>query len=98
MADKAELRTYALGIGMRDCYRMIVRGGETIRQITGVKGFVGVHVKERVEIFLYLTPEARKQAYLILKDAGVKGFLIKQAAFVPMDAFFDKVKGNEDQH
>lgn len=84
MADKAELKTYALGVSTKTCYEIIMCGGKKLRDICSVQGFVGVHPKERIQIFLYLTPAARRKAYRILKEAGIHSHIIAAPAFVPL--------------
>ena len=85
MADKAEMKTYALGVRTVDCFMQISRnGGDLIRDISRIQGFVGVHPMGNIQIFLYLTPAARRKAYHMLRRKGIMGYVITAPAFVPL--------------
>lgn len=95
---KATLKTYAVGITTDECYAAVfsVRKGAVLKAIAAVKGFVGVHPGPRVQCFLFLTPEAQKQAYKIAKRNFKTAMLIKNTAFVPLgDVAVPEVQRND---
>lgn len=96
---KATLRTYAVGITTDECYAAVfsVRKGAVLKAIAAVKGFVGVHPAPRVQCFLFLTPEAQKQAYKIARQKGFQtAMLIKNTAFIPLgDVPLPEVQRND---
>ena len=86
MADKTEIKTYALGIGTWECYDAIVnkKRGDALKALCNVQGFLGVHPTDRVQVLLYLTPAARRKAYQLAQRMGFRSaMIIKNTAYVP---------------
>ena len=86
--DNASMKTYALGITTDEAYLAMInkKMGNAIRAISRIQGFVGVHPKERMQIFLYLTPKARSGTARILRTTGFKSvMIIERPAFVPIN-------------
>ena len=95
----AAMKTYAMGITTEECYSAILsaKKSNVLKEISAVKGFVGVHPRTRMQIFLYLTPEAQKQAYKIARQKGFQtAMLIKNTAFIPLgDVPLPEVQRND---
>ena len=83
---KAVMKTYALGIGMYECYDAIInkkRSG-AIKALFNIQGFMGVHSTDRVQVLLYQTPAARRKAYQMAKRLGFQtAMIITNTDYVP---------------